>query len=116
MSSRRPKPSSMSISQNSRDCNGDALLADNSLDSTSMSWNTVTRSLPVSFAAVLFCSGCMHTDSSAQVASPTEITIVSQRCEGAGYNPGTDAFINCLQSLGLDRDTATRASSQNSGN
>jgi hypothetical protein len=66
--------------------------------------------------AALFCSGCMQTEGSAQVASPTEITIDSQRCGGAGYNPGTDAFINCLMSLGLDRDTATRASSENAGN
>lgn len=81
-----------------------------------MSWNTVIRSVPVSLMAALFCSGCTHTDGGAQVASPTEITIDSQRCEGAGYNPGTDSFINCLVSLGLDRDTATRASSQNAVN
>lgn len=67
-------------------------------------------------AATLLCSGCMHAESSPQNASPTEITIDSQRCEGAGYNPGTDAFVNCLMSLGLDRGTATRASSQNAGN
>ena len=65
--------------------------------------------------AALFCSGCMHAESSAQLASPTEITIDSQRCEGTGYNPGTDAFVNCLMTLGLDRDTAVRASSQNAG-
>ena len=66
--------------------------------------------------AALFCSGCTQTERSAQFASPTEITIDSQRCAGAGYNPGTDAFVNCLMSLGLDRDTATRASSQNARN
>ena len=85
-------------------------------ESAFVSYNSARSWVAVSLVATLFCSGCTHTEGSVQFASPTEITIDSQRCEGAGYSPGTDAFVNCLMSLGLDRDTATRASSQNAGN
>ena len=57
------------------------------------------------------CSGCVNSQSGPQYVSPDQVSIDTERCQVVS-GPGTDAFINCLMSLGLDRETATRVTSE----
>lgn len=56
-------------------------------------------------------SGCETPQSGQQYLSPAQFNLYTQRCSVAGA-PGTDAFVNCLMSFGLNRETATQVSTQ----
>src|SRR5262245_38070041 len=72
-----------------------------------------TPTTMVSLLMLLSCvlAGCEDATNGPQYVTPAQTNAYAQRCQAAGA-PGTDAFVNCLMSLGLNKVTATQISTQ----